>query len=173
MTKMSKKEQTEYLNPLIKSGRYSWAEIANLINEQLSKNVSPGYCENWAHKIHLKNHFYGDGHDQLIYQKPRPIGSHKKCNGYGMVKCADGNWRYTHRLIWQHAYGRIPDDKIVIFLDGDKSNLTIDNLMLVNRAEHAILTIRAKRSANGEITKSNLLRMRVNHLIKKRMEANA
>lgn len=57
---------------------------------------------------------------------------------------------YLARKLYIQTYGDIPDDMIVTFLDGDKHNIQIDNLRLVNR------DIRHKASKMiGGISKTN------------------
>lgn len=52
--------------------------------------------------------------------------------GYHKIKIAEHNWQFKHHLIWEKAYGPIPDGYSVIFLDGNKDNLNLDNLKLVS-----------------------------------------
>ncbi|MFC7091929.1 HNH endonuclease signature motif containing protein [Halomonas salifodinae] len=46
------------------------------------------------------------------------------------------NWRSVHSLIWEEHHGPIPDGYLVRFKDGNRQNITIDNLELVSRAEN-------------------------------------
>ena len=48
-------------------------------------------------------------------------------------------WELKHRAVWEKEYGKIPNNHIIIFLDGDKLNCSIENLMLVSRSELLIL----------------------------------
>ncbi len=41
-----------------------------------------------------------------------------------------------HRWLWEQAHGAIPKGHIVIFKDGDTMNCVLENLILVDRAEH-------------------------------------
>lgn len=69
----------------------------------------------------------------------RPVGS-ERCNvdGYLEVKVADPKtWKLKHVVIWEAANGPVPKGYCVIFLDGDKSNLNLDNLALISRAANA------------------------------------
>lgn len=79
----------------------------------------------------------------------KPIGSERvNIYGYTEVKTAEPNiWEFKHRLIWEAHYGKIPRGSAILFLDGNKSNLNIDNLIM--------------------ITKEQLLRMNQYRLIKK------
>ena len=78
-------------------------------------------------------------------------------DGYVKTKIAEPNlWEYKHKLIWAEAHGPIPEKHSVIFADGDKLNLSIDNLLLVSRAELLMLNRRRLISENSELTKTGL-----------------
>jgi len=49
------------------------------------------------------------------------------------------SYRYKHIVVWEDAYGPVPDGKYVRFIDGDKTNCALDNLVLVSCAEHGLL----------------------------------
>lgn len=79
-----------------------------------------------------------------------PIGSERLTkDGYIEVKVAErpsgrgpshDNWVGKHRLAWEQANGRkLSDDEIVVFADGDRSNLDPGNLVAMTRAEHATI----------------------------------
>lgn len=78
-------------------------------------------------------------------------------DGYVKTKIAEPNlWEYKHKLIWAEAHGPIPEKHSVIFADGNKLNLSIDNLLLVSRAELLMLNRRRLISENSELTKIGL-----------------
>lgn len=78
-------------------------------------------------------------------------------DGYVKTKIAEPNlWEYKHKLIWIKANGPIPEKHCVIFADGNKLNLSIDNLLLVSKAELLMLNSRKLISENSEITKTGL-----------------
>lgn len=59
-----------------------------------------------------------------------------KCQGvYDLVKVSDapGKTRYMrkNRYVYEQAYGPVPDDYCVIFLDGNPQNYSLDNLRAV------------------------------------------
>ena len=67
-------------------------------------------------------------------------GKHK----YLQIKVTDtGNtlkdYIEVHRLIWFQHNGPIPKGHNVIFRDGNRENITIENLMLVSRKDHALM----------------------------------
>lgn len=67
----------------------------------------------------------------------RPVGSERiTIDGYIEIKVAEPNkWRPKHQVIWEKHNGPIPDGHVVIFGDGNKQNLSIDNLILVSRKQ--------------------------------------
>lgn len=69
------------------------------------------------------------------------IGSEvTRADGYVAVKIGHPNvWTLKHRMIWEAENGKIPKDCVLLFADQDKSNVTIENLMLVKRANIAIM----------------------------------
>lgn len=61
-------------------------------------------------------------------------------DGYIRVKTGEPNiWELKHRKIWSEAKGEIPEDCCILFLDGNKQNCKLDNLMMVKRGIVAIL----------------------------------
>ncbi|MDR1418790.1 MAG: HNH endonuclease [Treponema sp.] len=75
--------------------------------------------------------------------------------GYVKVKIADPNkWNFKHRIIWEKAYGKVPRGHIVIFADGNKLNVRLNNLLLVSRSEHAVMNKWGLRSSDREMTKT-------------------
>lgn len=42
---------------------------------------------------------------------------------------------YLHRLIWEESNGPIPEDHYIVFKDGDKSNVALDNLECLSSKE--------------------------------------
>lgn len=76
-------------------------------------------------------------------EKPKnwkPVGSERIFGGYLQRKMTDTgypprDWKFVHRLVWEAANGPIPSGHVVIFKDGNRSNVALPNLELVNRAE--------------------------------------
>ena len=44
-----------------------------------------------------------------------------------------------HRLIWEEANGVMPPGHNVTFKDGDRTNISLKNLMLVSKAQNAVM----------------------------------
>lgn len=45
------------------------------------------------------------------------------------------NWQFVHILIWEAANGPVPKGHAVVFVNGDKADLRLENLELVSRRE--------------------------------------
>lgn len=76
-----------------------------------------------------------------IPKNHRDIGSERLTkDGYIEIKIKEPNvWKLKHRYIWEQEHGEIPLGNIIIFRDGDKTNVSIDNLMMIDRKTHAVL----------------------------------
>lgn len=86
-------------------------------------------------------------------------------NGYVEVKvkmrpssplCND-NFTPKHRLIWEAVNGPIPKGHKLIFADGDKTNITLDNLLLITDAQMARLNQNHLIQPDKELTVAGLL----------------
>jgi len=95
-----------------------------------------------------------------------PIGTVRfTADGYMVRKVTDDpsvvparRWVHEHRLIWEAAYGPIPDGHVVVFLDGRPLNLALDNLRCVPRGVLARLNYKGKLAGlNGEARKAAIL----------------
>jgi len=72
----------------------------------------------------------------------RPVGSERICSkdGYVMVKVAEPRtWRMKHIIEWEKHHGPVPKGHCLWFIDNDRTNWHIDNLMLVTRAQKAVI----------------------------------
>lgn len=45
------------------------------------------------------------------------------------------NWKFVHVLVWEEHRGPVPKGHAVVFRDGNRKNIRIDNLELVNRRD--------------------------------------
>ena len=86
----------------------------------------------------------------------RPVGSERvNVDGYLEVKVAEPKrWRHKHVIVWEKANGKVPKGHAVLFADGNRCNLDIDNLLLVSRAELAVMNRTRLVSRDGELTKA-------------------
>jgi len=89
-------------------------------------------------------------------QNYRPVGSERIAkDGYIEVKVADPNvWKSKHRYIWEQTNGEIPKGHKLIFLDGDKNNMALDNLKIISNNENLIMNTNDLRYNKKELTET-------------------
>jgi hypothetical protein len=51
------------------------------------------------------------------------------------------NWRHVHVLLWETAHGPVPPGYALKFIDDNRSNVVLNNLCLVSRADLARLNV--------------------------------
>lgn len=146
-----KQIKTYYQNHCIKSGldyRFKKGQVPP--NKGRKGYCSPGSEKGWFKK----------GNTPMNH---KPVGT-EVIQGYGYtwVKIAEPNiWVPKHRLIWEEEHGEIPEGSIIIFLDGNKQNITLENLALVTKAESLELTRSDLRSENAAFTETGILIVKV------------
>jgi hypothetical protein len=88
----------------------------------------------------------------------REVGSERiNVYGYTEVKVAEPNkWKLKHRVIYEEHYGEIPKNHNVIFADGNKLNLDINNLVLVNKDQLLVLNKNELIKDNADLTKAGV-----------------
>jgi len=70
-----------------------------------------------------------------------PVGTISATTGDGYLKrkVAEPNeWVFVHLETWEKHNGPVPDGFAVTFIDGDRTNCSIENLELISRAELAV-----------------------------------
>jgi hypothetical protein len=67
-----------------------------------------------------------DGHERI------------SVDGYVEIRISRGVYKLKHRELWIKQNGSIPEDCIIIFKDGNKQNIVIENLQLITRAENML-----------------------------------
>lgn len=125
-----------------------------------------GYCHPDCKKTWFKK-----GHTPVNHKH---IGSERidRKDGYILVKVNEPNkWVLKHRLVWEEHNGSIPKGYVIIFKDGDKTNVSIDNLALISRAEHLELTRSHLRSSNPDLTETGINVAKIRTMLRGR-EAN-
>lgn len=70
----------------------------------------------------------------------KPIGHERIVDGYLQRKVTDTgytprDYALVHRLIWEEANGPIPEGHALVFRNGDRRDIRLDNLELITRAE--------------------------------------
>lgn len=93
----------------------------------------------------------------------RPVGTERidSKDGYVVMKVRDDGewherWKHKHVVVWEEAHGEVPDNHVVTFLDSDRSNVNIDNLMMISRRELVRMNQGNLFSTDPEMTRSGI-----------------
>lgn len=87
----------------------------------------------------------------------KPVGSERidSRDGYHLVKVAEPNkWRMKHVLLWEQHNGSVPKGYKIAFVNQNKDDIRIDNLLLVSAAQMAVVNKRQLLNSNSELTKA-------------------
>ena len=89
----------------------------------------------------------------------RPVGSERITNdGYIEIKIAEPNvWKLKHLVVWEKENGPIPKGHALVFADGDKTNISLDNILLVTRHQLLVMNRNKLIKNNSEATKTGVL----------------
>jgi hypothetical protein len=72
----------------------------------------------------------------------KPIGSTRLCDGYVYRKISahpgpwTRNWKLEHFLVWERERGPVPPGHCLKFINGDRTDIRLDNLQLITRREN-------------------------------------
>ena len=177
-------------------GRYN-QELADLFNQKFNTNVTSRTIKSYKANNKLNSglsgkfrkgqtpHNKGKKMPKEVYEKVkhtmfangnvppnhRPVGSERiSKDGYIEVKVAEPNkWRLKQRVVYEEAKGKIPEGCTIIFLDGNKLNLNIDNLKCVTRSELLYLNRNGLNNSN-EITETGILMARLDRAKNKKKQ---
>ena len=107
------------------------------------KKMTPEIYEKVKHTMFQKGH---------APQNHRPVGSERVSrDGYIEIKVAEPDkWKLKHRVLWEESRGKIPKGSILIFVDGNKQNVVLDNLRLIERGTHAVMNHEGLCNYEGE-----------------------
>lgn len=69
----------------------------------------------------------------------RPVGSERidSKDGYILVKIKGRKrWEAKHRLVWEKAHGRIKPGEVIRFINGDKTDVRLENLYCTTQGDN-------------------------------------
>ncbi|HEY3348084.1 MAG TPA: HNH endonuclease signature motif containing protein [Nitrospirota bacterium] len=146
---MTEAEVTASLNKEFGTG-YRQSQIAAFINNHKILSGRTGFFEkghqpfNKGTKGFMKSNSgtFVKGH---IPGNQKPLWSERidSKDGFIQIKVPERDphtgfptrYKHKHVWIWEQANGLIPENHVVAFKDGNKLNCSLDNLMLITRAE--------------------------------------
>lgn len=149
-------EETKYFIKIVKG--HTNKEVIKLFNEKYNRLLTNEQVNNQKRSLKLKS---GVFHRWTKEDNPnyRPIGhEYITSDGYIQVKIAQpSTYKFKHHIIWEQANGKIPEDCYIMFLDGDRTNLSLDNLKLVKKNDLRTAISSNLTFKNKELTETGLL----------------
>ena len=92
-------------------------------------------------------------------------GMEKKDRCYTRV-WSQGKWELKQRYIWKKRYGSIPDGYFICFLDGDRSNFSLGNLICVPPAVSTYIGRMLGSDRTAELTRTAIMTYELEHAVK-------
>ena len=174
-------EEKKYLEEITPGRHYK--EIRNLLNDKYNLDLTLSQIKGAISRYKLNTGFTGrfvknsipfnkgnkgicaKGCEKTWFKKGnrpinhKPIGSERiDADGYTLIKIAEPNkWALKHRVLWEKVNGKIPKGHNVIFADGDKKNINIDNLILVSWSKLLIMNRNNLIKTDAELTRTGAI----------------
>ena len=160
-------EEKEYLKKITPGHHYK--EILSLMNEKFDREFTVNQIKGAIGRYKLNTGFNGRFKKGQVSINHKPVGSERiDLDGYTLIKVAEPNkWQLKHRVIYEKAYGPIPPNMAVIFLDKNKRNFNINNLALVSREELAIINKNNFIKENAALSRAGVNVAKVKNKINK------
>ncbi len=92
------------------------------------------------------------------------IRKDKSGRNYKYIRVALGVWELLHVHIWEKENGKIPENHIVVFKDGNTENVCIENLELISKVENMLRN--SKHKFPREIIPSLVLKNKLENKLK-------
>ena len=104
----------------------------------------------------------------------RPVGSERKNkDGYAEIKVAEPNvWQLKHVYLWTQKNGPPPKGHVVVFANGNRENYDTDNLLLLSRAQLAVMNKRGYTGISKETTEAGAAVSELVMLLSKRKKGS-
>lgn len=178
-------QQRDYLKSIVE-GRTT-VEIAKVMNEKFHLTITSRqiqiYKKNHSLKSNIATTFrkgvaptnkgtkglYNVGGNKTSFKKGqkapnyKPIGTERvDRDGYLLVKVRDDGpwhkrWVHKHKVIWEEANGTIPKGHRILFLDSDRSNLSLENLQLITQSQLARLNQNNLITEDADLTRTGII----------------
>ena len=159
-------EEIEWLQDKWLNTTLSAAKIAEIFNQEFKPEVkisSSKINDALCRRRHIKRGFNCGQYGHGKVKEHNPIGTIMtpnnfknrdgsdryyqrikvdtiKCDGKGGGSTWNKNYIPLQRYIYEQAYGKLKKGEFVIFLDGDRNNFDLDNLVAINRKINGKLT---------------------------------
>lgn len=134
-----------------KKGNVPWSKGQKMTPEMYAKAAPTMFKKGDVPANHMEVGEYTHTSDGYLIQKVKETGIQRE------------RFVFVHRATWEKYHGPIPEGKMVTFLDGNKDNCNIDNLVLVDNAVNLEMNRRGLRFDDPDLTAAgvNVSKLRV------------
>lgn len=177
-------EMIDFLN---QNGGMNRKELCELLNKKFGGSFTPSQVRDKCFKLGLKADVQrfekgrkawnkglknSTGSSSTRFKKgcvptnKSPEG-HEVINGYGYREVMlNGRFKLKHRVIWEQHKGKIPENHFIIFKNKDITDLRIENLECVSRAELVILSKSLSKLSTPETHETCILMAKLKSKVK-------
>lgn len=161
------KEQLDFLKENVEGITYR--ELTKQFNDRFNLSIDHLRIKAMCGRLKLSNKLVG-GPKGIKAHNSLPVGSTRIHDGYKWIKVSDtGNrvtdWMFMHIFLWELYYGKKPEDKWLLFIDGDNNNIVIDNLILVDSSTRSRFIQHGLKSNDIEVNRALLQIIEIESLI--------
>lgn len=177
------KEQKAFIKENVKG--LSNQKLADLVNETFTLSITARQMKTWKRNHGLSSGLKGSegmdppnkgtkgvhnvGGNRTSFKKGqvshnyKPVGTERiDREGYTLIKVSDEGawherWRLKHNVIWEEENGPVPKGHCLLFLDGNKLNLALENLELITRKQLARLNQNHLLTNDAELTRTGII----------------
>lgn len=177
------KEQVDFIAEKVKG--LSNQKLADLVNETFNLSITAKQMKTWKQNHGLSSGLKGSegiappnkgtkglynvGGNKTSFKPEqiphnyKPVGTERiDRDGYTLIKVSDKGawhkrWKLKHRVVWEKENGPIPRGHALLFADGNKQNITLENLILVSRKQLATLNKKGLIQNNADLTRTGII----------------
>lgn len=144
-------------------------QLLEIANNKYNYPITKEMLMNYLSKRQIRYKDYNPNKAKYMGNKI-PIGTeYVKPDGMVLVKVTPNKWKYKQRYIYEQYHNvELPKNTMVIFLDGDRTNFNINNLMAVSTPEYNCIKNKDLISNNGMVTKTAILGARLYYKVKEK-----
>ena len=112
-------------------------ELAKIFNNKFGTSFSARAI--WIMRCRLCPDLKFDNGEKSRQRAAKRGSFEREDRGYIFVRTSPGKFVGKHRVVWEEHYGPLPSGCIVTFIDGDKRNFDINNLIAVQKEIHVFM----------------------------------
>lgn len=138
-------------------------ELTNLVNQKFNLSLTIKQVRQYKKSHKLRSGINTQFKKNQIPHNKKSIGyEFTSSDGYTYIKTSEPNiYQHKQIYIYEQVHGKIPKNHSVMFLDQDKSNFDLDNLILVENKDKLTAKNKHLIFEDKELTRTGLLIARV------------